>query len=77
MAALRGEQLGHAAAEAAQRGLPIEAIYAEQKAAIPMRRFGEPTEIADAIAFLASPRSNYITGTNLRVDGGWSSATAL
>ena len=41
-----------------------------------MGRFGEPNEVADAIAYLASARSSYITGTNLRVDGGWSSVTA-
>ena len=66
-----------AAAEAAERGLPLAAIYEEQTAAIPMGRFGHPAEVADAIAFLASSRSSYITGTNVRVDGGWSTATAL
>jgi len=66
-----------AAAEAAERGIAVAAVYQEQTAAIPMGRFGEPAEVAEAIAFLASSRSSYITGTNIRVDGGWSTATAL
>jgi len=36
-----------------------------------VKRIGEPEEIADAVAFLASPRANYITAANLRVDGGY------
>ncbi|WP_135551108.1 SDR family NAD(P)-dependent oxidoreductase [Paenibacillus cymbidii] len=39
---------------------------------IPMRRFGEPKEIADACAFLCSDEATYITGEVLTVDGGWS-----
>jgi NAD(P)-dependent dehydrogenase (short-subunit alcohol dehydrogenase family) len=35
-----------------------------------MQRYGTPEEVAAAIAFLASPESSYITGQNLRVDGG-------
>jgi 3-oxoacyl-[acyl-carrier protein] reductase len=37
---------------------------------ITLRRMGTATEIADAVAFLASPRAAYITGTVLSVDGG-------
>ena len=33
-------------------------------------RYGEPDEIADAVAFLAGPRSRFINGQVLRVDGG-------
>jgi len=38
--------------------------------AIPMRRWGDPSEIADAIVFLASPSASYITGQSLAIDGG-------
>jgi 3-oxoacyl-[acyl-carrier protein] reductase len=37
---------------------------------IPLQRLGQPSEIAHAVAFLASPEAGYITGTELHVNGG-------
>jgi len=51
-----------------------EARYAQIRAATPMRRVGQPREVAAAIAFLSSPAASYITGASLPVDGGMLSA---
>ncbi|RYY51757.1 MAG: SDR family oxidoreductase, partial [Comamonadaceae bacterium] len=42
----------------------------ERRARIPMGRYGSAAEVADLIVFLASDKSGYITGQNIRIDGG-------
>jgi glucose 1-dehydrogenase len=37
---------------------------------IPLKRLGQPADVAEVVAFLASSRSDYITGTTIFVDGG-------
>ncbi len=48
-----------------------EAARERMLSEIPLRRFGEPEEIASVILFLCSPLSNYMTGQTLHVNGGW------
>ena len=51
------------------KGVPEPALE-QVKAMTPMGRLGKPEEVADAIAFLASPRAAFITGQVLAVNGG-------
>jgi NAD(P)-dependent dehydrogenase (short-subunit alcohol dehydrogenase family) len=54
-------------------GLPQQAIdeFAKEVVAkVPMKRFGQPEEVAGAVAFLASQDASYITGVEINVDGG-------
>lgn len=57
--------------KAKREGRPIEQVIAESTAAIPAGRYGSPDEYADTVAFLASTRAAYITGSVIRVDGGY------
>ena len=55
---------------AAKQEKEIENIEEEMQAEIPMKRFGEPQEIANVAAFLASPAAGYVNGVSIAVDGG-------
>jgi 3-oxoacyl-[acyl-carrier protein] reductase len=55
---------------AAASNMEAEAVAEQFKAHVPLRRFAAPSEVAAAVAFLASPAAGYIHGINLPVDGG-------
>jgi len=72
------------AQEVARRGVTVNAVAPgfirtdmtqdlneqELKGLIPMKRFGEPEEVADAVIFLASTKASYITGAVISINGG-------
>lgn len=64
----RQTQLARAQAE--QKGITLDEAVAQRARPVPLGRLGEPNEVGDAIAFLASDKARYITGATLQVDGG-------
>jgi 3-oxoacyl-[acyl-carrier protein] reductase len=56
--------------KAKREGRPVEEVSAASTASIPVGRYGDPQEYADVVAFIASMRSSYLTGSVIRVDGG-------
>lgn len=57
-------------ARAKREGRQVEEIEKESANSIPVGRYGKPEEYADAVCFLVSDRSAYMTGSTIRVDGG-------
>jgi len=62
--------VGAAATSALDIVLTDDALRGQMEQATPLRRIGDPQEVAAAVVFLASPASGYITGKILEVDGG-------
>ena len=56
--------------KAKKLGLEYEQVLDNMKNEVPLKRIAEANEIANAVAFLASPAASYINGVNLPVDGG-------
>jgi 3-oxoacyl-[acyl-carrier protein] reductase len=55
---------------ARREGISVEEVQKQSRSAIPVGRYGAADEFAALAAFLASPRSSYMTGSVIRIDGG-------
>lgn len=56
--------------KAKREGRSVEEVSAESTSSIPLGRYGNPKEYGDVVAFLASARASYLTGSITRIDGG-------
>ena len=57
--------------KAKRTGLSLEEVEEDAKSTIPAGRYGKPEEFASVVTFLASDSASYITGSMIRVDGGF------
>src|SRR5687767_8412753 len=60
-----------AEAAAAREGVTPEVVRKRTEAGIPLKRLATPEEFASVVAFLASGKASYVTGTTLQIDGGY------
>ena len=67
---LTERMLSNVTARAMELGIPVEKALEQRAAETAVGRIGDPREMAYLVAFLASSRSSYITGTTMLVDGG-------
>ena len=50
--------------------VPVDEVEKALVSRVPLARMGESSELAEAVLFLASPASSYMTGTEMIIDGG-------
>jgi len=67
---LSERMLGNVTVQAKELGISVEEALGQRAEETALGRIGQPVELANLVAFLASAKASYITGTTITVDGG-------